>query len=51
MSGGERDVCLNDANTCQGFSWRVLLVFNPEKCVAMARFAPCGVCSGAVCIA
>ena len=48
----EREVYLNDTNACQGFSWRVLLVFNPEKkCVAVARFATCGVCSGAVCIA
>ena len=51
----ERSVYLNDANTCQGLSWRAFSAFNPEffkkKCVAMARFAPCGVCSGAVCIA
>ena len=31
MSGGERDVCLNDSNTCKGFSWRVFWAFNPEK--------------------
>ena len=31
MSGGERSVYLNDANTCQGFSWRAFSAFNPDK--------------------